>query len=943
MADQRKSGNKLSEYLKMEAEIQQQWKESKLFEANAQSPDKPKYFATFPYPYMNGILHLGHSFSMSKVEFAVAYQRHLGKNVLFPFAYHCTGMPILACADKLRKEMELYGVPPKFPLPDKSEEVGDTLDVKKKSKVQAKTGPGKSQWAIMVSSIRLTDQEMVGLTADEKSDKYDQFVAKFSDPKFWFDYFPKQAKQDLELFGLSADWRRSFITTDVNPFYDSFVRWQFLHLKKKNKIKYGKRYTVYSIKDGQPCMDHDRATGEGVGPQRMTLIKIKLTSTPDFLANVAEKKTFFLASTATPETMYGPTKFWLKPDFEFIAFNLINNEIGICTHQTALNLAYQDMTPKRGQVDIISEFNAKELSPFVPSEIKDTDKNFVLDQFMAPEKQVISRSGDECIVALCDQWYLDYEDEAWKEQVREALKNLETYSGETRAQFEATIDWLHGHACSRTYGLGTKLPWDENWLIESLSDSTIYMAYYTVAHLLQANDINGNSPNASPLGIKPEQMTPEVWDYIFLGINDGLFSKSTIPAKHLQLLRKEFSYWYPMDMRTSGKDLIPNHLTYCLYNHCAIWDDKNMWPKSIRANGHLLLNGEKMSKSTGNFLTLERAINLFSADAVRFTLADAGDTIEDANFVDKQAETAMLKLHTYIKWTEESVASLHELRDGPLTSFPDRAFENEMNRLIELTKTSYDKMMFREALLYGFFEFQELRTKYNELCGSIGWHRDLKKRFIQTQPILINPICPHAAQKLWTIVGKDGFIAAEPFPQPGPVDVTLHKSYLFLNDAAHDFRVRIKDYMKPPKAKKGQTTPGVARKPTSATIYVAKSFPPWQAMICQALQDLYIEHGKLPEKKIIASELAKKESLKPYIKKAMPFVEVRKNLGDKESFDMNPAFNERQILEENFEYLINTLEAPCLNVTIKDVDDSADAKIREECCPTEPLILFSSD
>ena len=39
--------------------------------------------------------------------------------------------------------------------------------------------------------------------------------------------------------------------------------------------------------------------------------------------------------------------------------------------------------------------------------------------------------------------------------------------------------------CSRTYGLGTKLPWDEQWLIESLSDSTIYMAYYTVAALLQ--------------------------------------------------------------------------------------------------------------------------------------------------------------------------------------------------------------------------------------------------------------------------------------------------------------------------------------------------------------------------------------------------------------------------------------------------------------------------
>ena len=38
-----------------------------------------------------------------------------------------------------------------------------------------------------------------------------------------------------------VDWRRSFITTDVNPFYDSFVRWQFITLKERKKIKFGKR------------------------------------------------------------------------------------------------------------------------------------------------------------------------------------------------------------------------------------------------------------------------------------------------------------------------------------------------------------------------------------------------------------------------------------------------------------------------------------------------------------------------------------------------------------------------------------------------------------------------------------------------------------------------------------------------------------------------------
>lgn len=62
-------------------------------------------------------------------------------------------------------------------------------------------------------------------------------------------YFPPEAQKDLKDFGLYTDWRRSFITTNVNPYYDSFVRWQFNILKNKDKVKFGKRYTIYSELD----------------------------------------------------------------------------------------------------------------------------------------------------------------------------------------------------------------------------------------------------------------------------------------------------------------------------------------------------------------------------------------------------------------------------------------------------------------------------------------------------------------------------------------------------------------------------------------------------------------------------------------------------------------------------------------------------------------------
>ena len=107
-------------------------------------------------------------------------------------------------------------------------------------------------------------------------------------------------------------------------------------------------------------------------------------------------------------------------------------------------------------------------------------------------------------------------------------------------------------------------------------------------------------------------MTPEVWDYIFF--TGAAKPKNTkIAPKALEAMRREFQYWYPCDLRVSGKDLVPNHLTYYLYNHTAIWPtEPQNWPTGIRANGHLLLNGEKMAKSTGNFMTLTEAIDKFS-------------------------------------------------------------------------------------------------------------------------------------------------------------------------------------------------------------------------------------------------------------------------------------------------------------------------------------------
>ena len=115
------------EFLKeIERNVQESWDSVRMFEEDAPSSGKPDpdstYVATFPYPYMNGRLHLGHTFTITKAEYMVGYQRLLGKQCLYPFGFHCTGMPIKACADKLKREMEDFGFPPKFPI-EKEEDV----------------------------------------------------------------------------------------------------------------------------------------------------------------------------------------------------------------------------------------------------------------------------------------------------------------------------------------------------------------------------------------------------------------------------------------------------------------------------------------------------------------------------------------------------------------------------------------------------------------------------------------------------------------------------------------------------------------------------------------------------------------------------------------------------------------------------------------------------
>jgi len=119
-----------------------------------------------------------------------------------------------------------------------------------------------------------------------------------------------------------------------------------------------------------------------------------------------------------------------------------------------------------------------------------------------------------------------------------------------------------------------------------------------------------------------------------------------------------------MDLRVSGKDLIRNHLIFSLLNHRAVWAKKgvDMLPRSYFVNGHIGVNNKKMSKSLGNFFTMKETVEKYGADAMRCCLADAGDSLEDANFVEKNASTAILKLNHLHDFIKEIMDNLENYR-----------------------------------------------------------------------------------------------------------------------------------------------------------------------------------------------------------------------------------------------------------------------------------------
>jgi len=344
---------------------------------------------------------------------------------------------------------------------------------------------------------------------------------------------------------------------------------------------------------------------------------------------------------------------------------------------------------------------------------------------------------------VTNQWFLFYDDEKWKKKAHECLDSMKLFPEKSRQQFNYVLDWLRHWACTRESGLGTKLPWDKDWIIESLSDSTIYMAYYTIAHII--GDID------------PLKIDDKLFDYIFL--NKGKKDEIDIDPETIDKMKAEFEYWYPFDFRNSGKDLIQNHLSFCIFNHTAIFP-KEKWPKSFGVNGWVTVDGQKMSKSLGNMIPLRKMREEYMADCSRMTILAGGEDMDDPNWDSELAKSLYQKL---MQVHEFSLKYYGQGREEMMQI--DKWMLAQLDQTIRQAEEQMELTSFRSGLQTIYFELQR-KIKWYLRRTADSPNRGVIDRVIESQLIMLSPFTPHICEEIWEKIGKKELVSIASWPKP---------------------------------------------------------------------------------------------------------------------------------------------------------------------------------
>ena len=781
----------MSEYdpQELEARWRRRWAEEGRYEADpadAADDADDSTFITVPYPYPSGGMHIGHARTYTVPDVYARYRRQQGDNVLFPIAWHVTGTPIIGAVERLKKgEADQLSV-----LRDTYNVAEDTLEdletpmgyarhfienhykngmrdlglsidwrrefttnddryskfitwqyetLKERGLLEEGLHPVKyctneeqpvtthdllegeeaefQEYTLIrfghgdtvVPMATLRPETVRGVT-NAYIDPDASYVVADVDGEEWF--VSAAAVEKLQLQGREVTPQRTVTGEHLvgqrveNPVTgDDVLVLPADFVDADNATGVVMSVPAHSPDDylalREAKADDDRLTAYGIDPADVDAIDPVAILSVDGYGEIP-------AQTAVEDAGIESST---DPGLEDVTRELYNTEF----HTGRLNDEYGEFAG-----DVVEDVRGRFRDAHRESGAFDTMREF--------SEEVVCRCGGDVVVAEQDTWFLRYNDEAWKAKAHDVVSRMEAIPETTRGEYDHTIDWLNEWPCIRNYGLGTRLPWDDEFVIEPLSDSTIYMAYYTIAHRLSE--------------IPVEDLDRKFFDALFYGE-----SAVDDPDDRALSLHAEWQYWYPVTYRFSANDLISNHLTFYLLHHAELFDTEE-WPAGIVIMGMGLLEGEKMSSSKGHVVLPGAAIEEYGADTVRFFLLNAAEPWQDYDWRAEQVDSVRAQLERFWARAGEIIDEPGP-EEPPELSTADRWLLSRLQRTVAEVTEALDGSETRTASQAAFYDFEEdLRWYRRRTDRSRPAARWTLQEVLETRLRLLAPFVPFLANEL---------------------------------------------------------------------------------------------------------------------------------------------------------------------------------------------------
>ncbi len=829
--------------IKIEEKWQRKWQEAGIFHSDPNN--KKKIYITVAYPYPSGAMHIGHGRTYTVPDVYARFKRMQGYNVLFPMGWHVTGAPVVGIAKRIKRRdqwtMDIYKnihkvpeeelekfIDPEYIVEYFSREYHDvmtrmgytidwrrefkTLDphyqkfiewqfrkLKEKDLVRIGEHPVKycPECENPVGDHDLLEGEGVGIN--------ELILVKF---ELDGEYLVAATFRPETLFGATNLWLNpdsEYIKINVNNENWIIAKEAYSNIlnQKKDILKVSdvnaSELIGKHVKNPLTGDKHIILPASFVDPEYATGVVYSvpghapadLIALLDLKNDDKQLEKYNIKDQVLGIQAIGIIKlegFSNVPAKDMIdRYNVTNqNDINL---KEATNELYK-LEHAKGVMDkdtgVYRGLGVSEARDEIIKLLTNEGKGDILFEFA--ERPVICRCGTKCVVKILnDQWFLKYSDERWKEVTYQCLDDMNIIPEEVRANFKYYIGWLQDWACSRRIGLGTKLPWNKDWLIEPLSDSTIYMAYYTIAKYMK--DIN------------PEDLNDQFFDEIFLGLKSSVAPTHGINQELTNEMKDEFNYWYPLNWRLSAKDLVGNHLSFHIFHHSAIFPQEK-WPRGIVVFGMGLLEGHKMSSSKGNIVMLEDAIKTYGSDVIRLFLMSSAEPWQDFDWRENEVKGISKRLEWFLEFSqriEKIYGSKIQLEDHetlPKVKKPiNKWMLAQVNMRIMDTTKAMEGFQTRKALQEAFFLFKKdidhffFRIEHEtEDAVAMEEIAEVLVYILGVWIRLMVPFVPHGCEELWERYGGHELVSTKMWPEhyQDPKDVIIQKGEEIVHGLSQD-------------------------------------------------------------------------------------------------------------------------------------------------------------